>query len=159
MARPMPRAAGRVDVAVGETSCLSFIARTPAPGTVTVDRKRGGVLLAATSVARTPELVSRMADVWPFVEEAASVLETTLVNYDAIDVVPVAVASVGTLEGRTGGMLLWGEGATPGVVRLSRRSTVGCSRSVGPSGFEDRRRYRDFLIAQGYRPTSAICMR
>jgi opine dehydrogenase len=144
--------AGRSDVLVGETNCLPLIGRAAGPGAVTGDRKSGGVLLAAVPASRTSELMEMVRDVWPFIEPAGSVFETTLVNYDAIDTVPVALVNAGTLEGRRGGVLLWGEGATPSVIRLVEALDGELFALRRALGGQDPRRYRDFLVAQGLAP-------
>ena len=144
--------AGRPGVLVGETNCLPLIARAAGPGAVTGDRKTGGVLLAAIPASRTDELLAMIHDVWPFVEPAGSVFETTLVNYDAIDVVPVAIANAATIENRAGGILLWGEGATPSVVRLIEALDGELFEIRRALGGKDPRRYRDLLVAQGLAP-------
>jgi opine dehydrogenase len=80
------------------------------------------------------------------------VWETVLINFNAIDHVATMVANAGTAENRTGGMLLWGEGATPSVVRVIEAvdgELLAIRRALGLS---DERRYRDFLIAQGFAP-------
>lgn len=144
--------AGRPDVLVGETNCLPVIGRPAAPGAVVGDRKSGGVLLAAIPSARTDELAARVRDVWPFVETTDSVWETALVNYDAIDIVPVAVTNAATIEARGGGILLWGEGATSSVIRLIEATDGELAALRRALGGADPRRYRDFLVAQGLAP-------
>jgi len=144
--------AGRRDVLVGETNCLPLIGRAAGPGVVTGDRKSGGVLLAAIPARRTEELAGLVRDVWPFAELSGSVWETTLVNYDAIDIVPVAVANAATIEGRAGGVLLWGEGATSSVIRLIEALDGELYAVRRALGGQDPRRYRDFLVAQGLAP-------
>jgi opine dehydrogenase len=141
--------AGRSDVVIGETNSLPFIARLSRPGAVSVQRKSGGVLMAAIPAANTTSLLELVRRYWDFIEPAESVWETVLINYDAIDTVPVALSNAGTLEGRSGGMLLWGEGATPSVVRLIDavdEELLGIRRALG---HRDNRRYADFLVAQG----------
>jgi opine dehydrogenase len=144
--------ARRPGVLVGETNCLPLIARAAGPGAVTGDRKSGGVLLAAIPAWRTDELLATIDEVWPFVEPAGSVFETTLVNYDAIDIVPVAISNAATIENRAGGILLWGEGATPSVVRLIEALDGELFEIRRALGGRDPRRYRDFLVAQGLAP-------
>jgi opine dehydrogenase len=144
--------ATRPDVLLGETNCLPLIGRLAGPGAVTGDRKNGGVLLAAIPSSRTDELLDRIRHVWPFVEPARSVFETALVNYDAIDTVPTALVNAGTIEGRPGGMLLWGEGASRSVVRLIEVLDGELFRLRSALRGTDDRRYRDFLIAQGLAP-------
>jgi opine dehydrogenase len=152
IARLALAAAGKRGVPVGETNTLPYLARPAGPGGVTADRKIGGVLLAGIPSAVTKELLDLVSDVWPYISAAESVWETVLINYNAIDHVATMVANAGTVENRTGGMLLWGEGATPSVVRVIEAvdgELLGIRRALG---LADERRYRDFLIAQGFAP-------
>lgn len=154
VARQALVAAGKSRVAVGETNTLPYVARLTGPGTVTADRKSGGVLLAGIPAGVTAALLSQVADLWPYAAPAQSVWETVLVNFNAIDHVATMLANAGTLENRSGGMLLWGEGATPSVVRVIEAvddELLALRRALGP---RDDRRYRDFLIAQGMAPPS-----
>ena len=144
--------AGKQGVRVGETNTLPYLARPAGPGGVTADRKIGGVLLAGIPSAVTKELLDLVTDVWPYISPAESVWETVLINYNAIDHVATMVANAGTLENRTGGMLLWGEGATPSVVRVIEAVDGELLAIRRALGLADERRYRDFLIAQGFAP-------
>jgi opine dehydrogenase len=144
--------AGNDGVIVGETNTLPYLARPVKPGTVTVDKKIGGVLLVGTPSTGTRALFDMVTDVWPYVSEAESVWETVLINYNAIDHVAAMLANAGTLENRTGGMLLWGEGATPSVVRVIEAVDGELFALRKALGLSDDRRYRDFLIAQGFAP-------
>ena len=147
--------ARRADIVVGETNCLPFIAKLSGPGAVTVQRKSGGVLMAAIPAANTTVLLESVRRYWDFVQPAESVWETVLINYDAIDIVPVALSNAGTLEARPGGMLLWGEGVTPSVARLIGAVDEELLRIREALGHRDNRRYADFLVAQGLAPPSA----
>src|SRR5207253_7295607 len=108
--------------------------------------------LAALPATSTEALLGKVADVWPYMSAAESVWETILINYNAIDHVATMLANVGTLENRTGGMLLWGEGATPSVVRAIEAVDAELLAIRRALGLRDERRYRDFLIAQGFAP-------
>lgn len=141
---------GSSAVKVGETNTLPYFARPAGPGAVSLDRKAGGVLLAGLPAADTVDVVSQIHDVWPCIEAAESVWETVLLNFNAIDHVATMLANAGTLENRTGGMLLWGEGATPSVVRVIEAVDLELLALREALGLSDRRRYRDFLIAQGF---------
>jgi len=152
VARRALAAAGSDGVVVGETNTLPYLARPVRPGIVTVDRKSGGVLLAATPASETDGLLELVGDVWPYVSAAESVWETVLINFNAIDHVATMIANAGTLENRTGGMLLWGEGATPAVVRVIEAVDAELLGIRGALGLADPRRYRDFLIEQGFAP-------
>jgi opine dehydrogenase len=144
--------AGEQGIAVGETNTLPYLARPAGPGGVTADRKIGGVLLAGLPSSSTKKLLDLVSDVWPYISAAESVWETVLINFNAIDHVATMVANAGTAENRTGGMLLWGEGATPSVVRVIEAVDGELFAIRRALGLADERRYRDFLIAQGFAP-------
>ena len=152
VARRALTAAGSSGVVVGETNTLPYLARPVRPGVVTVDRKIGGVLLAATPAADTEALLDLVIDVWPYITPASSVWDTVLINFNAIDHVATMLANAGTLENRSGGMLLWGEGGTPSVVRVIEAVDAELLAIREALGLPDRRRYRDFLIDQGFAP-------
>ena len=145
-------AAGARGVRVGETNTLPYLARLAGPGGVTVDRKVGGVMLAGLPTTVTKELLALVSDVWPFISPADSVWETVLANYNAIDHVATVVCNSASLESRPGGMLLYGEGATPSVVRVIEAVDGELLHIRRALGLSDERRYRDFLIAQGFAP-------
>jgi opine dehydrogenase len=152
VARQALRRAGKERVRVGETNTLPYLARPAGPGRVTADRKIGGVLLSAIPQSQTKQLLAMVSDVWPFISSAGNVWETVLVNFNAIDHVATMVANAGTLEKRSGGMLLWGEGATPSVVRVIEAVDAELLAVRRTLGLVDERRYRDFLVAQGFAP-------
>jgi opine dehydrogenase len=143
--------AGR-GVRVGETNTLPYLARPAGPGAVSADRKSGGVLLAGLPGSSSGELLELIGDVWPYISPSESVWETVLINFNAIDHVATMVCNAGTLENRTGGVLLWGEGATPSVVRVIEAVDAELLALRRALGLSDSRRYRDFLIAQGFAP-------
>lgn len=143
---------GKRGVRVGETNTLPYLARPAGPGSVTVEPKAGGVLLAGLPSADTKALLDLVTDVWPFISAGESVWHTVLANYNAIDHVATMVTNAGTLENRSGGMLLWGEGATPSVVRVIEAVDGELAALRRALGVRDERRYRDLLIAQGFAP-------
>jgi opine dehydrogenase len=145
-------AAGKRGIRVGETNTLPYLARLAGPGGVTVDRKTGGVMLAGLPSTGTAELLVLVSDVWSSISPAESIWETVLANYNAIDHVATVVCSAATLEGRSGGMLLYGEGATPSVVRVIEAVDGELLLIRQALGLTDGRGYRDFLIAQGFAP-------
>jgi opine dehydrogenase len=139
----------RRDVLIGETNTLPYMARLRAPGRVLAARKAGGTMLAAYPGRRTPELLGRVKDLWPYLMPATNVLETTLINFNAIDHVATMVCNAGSLETRTTPCLLWGEGASPGVARAIEAVDHEILAIRAALGFADRTPYRDFLVKQG----------
>jgi len=139
----------RCELLVGETNSLPYAARLRSPGRVQATRKRGGTLLAAWPSRRTAELVARVKPLWPAITPATNVLETILLNFNAIDHVATVVCNAGTLETRTTPCLLWGEGASPAVARVIETVDAEILAIRSTLGFSDRTPYRDFLVAQG----------
>jgi len=139
----------RPDLLVGETNSLPYGARLRRPGRVQVTWKKGGTLLAALPGRRTGELMKRVQPLWPYVTPAANVLETILINFNAIDHVPAMICNAGALETRTSLCLLWGEGASPSVARVIEAVDNEILAIRAALGFTDRTPYRDFLVAQG----------
>lgn len=137
------------DVLLGETNSLPYMARLRGAGRVQATRKKGGTLLAAYPGRRTAELLGRVQPLWPAMTAATNVLETILINFNAIDHVAAVVCNAGTLESRLTPCLLWGEGASPGVARVIEAVDGEILAIRGALGFADRTPYRDFLVAQG----------
>lgn len=139
----------RRDVLIGETNSLPYRARLQGIGRVQAIRKKGGTLLAAYPGRRAAELLGRVKDLWPYIAPATNVLETTLINFNAIDHVATMVCNAGSLETRTTLCLLWGEGASPSVARAIEAVDNEILAIRGALGFADRTPYRDFLAKQG----------
>ena len=140
----------RANVLIGETNTLPYLARMRGPGRVHVIWKKGGTLLAAYPGVRTAELLAKLRPIWPYMSAATNVLETTLINFNAIDHVPTMICNAGFLETRITPCLLWGEGASPGVARAIEAVDAEILATRGALGFVDRTPYRDFLFAQGF---------
>ncbi len=140
----------RADVLIGETNTLPYLARLRGPARVHVIWKKGGTLLAAFPGRRTPELLARLQPIWPYMSGVTNVLETILINFNAIDHVPTMICNAGFLETRTTQCLLWGEGASPGVARAIEAVDSEILAIRAALGFADRTPYRDFLFKQGF---------
>ncbi|MGQ0847556.1 MAG: NAD/NADP octopine/nopaline dehydrogenase family protein [Actinomycetota bacterium] len=152
VARRALLAAGKEEVTVGESNTLPYLARPVGPGQVAAFRKSGGVLVSALPALNTKAILDLCLPSWPCLTPAQSVWDTVLINYNAIDHVATMVANAATIESRRGGMLLWGEGATPAVVRTIERVDLELLTLRAALGLIDLRRYRDFLVAQGLAP-------
>jgi opine dehydrogenase len=140
----------RAGVLIGETNTLPYLARLRGPARVQAVRKKGGTLLAAYPGRRTGELLASLRPIWPFLSAATNVLETTLLNFNAIDHVVTVICNAGFLETRTTPCLLWGEGASPAVARAIQAVDDEILAIRGALGFSDRTPYRDFLFQQGF---------
>ena len=139
----------RPDVTLGETNSLPYAARVRGPGAVRATRKAGGTLVAGLPTRTNDDVFAVAHALWPWATQAENAWETVLVNFNAIDHVPTVLCNLGAVEGRRGPMLIWGEGATPGVVRAIEgidRELLGLRDALG---LKDTTRYEQFLVAQG----------
>jgi opine dehydrogenase len=106
-------------VIVGETSTLPYAVRVTEPGVVNVFLKlTTGVYLAGLPRAQTDRLYDLVKDVWPAVEKADSVFQTTLQNGNPVIHPAVTLLNAALLERTGGGFLFYEEGVTESVGRL-----------------------------------------
>jgi opine dehydrogenase len=104
---------------VGETSTLPYAVRVIEPGVVHVFHKlTSGVYLAGLPRSGTDRLHALVRDVWPAVEPAESVFQTTLQNGNPVIHPAVTLLNAGLLERTGGGFLFYEEGVTESVGRL-----------------------------------------
>jgi opine dehydrogenase len=145
------RAAGRhPDVTLGESNTLPYGARVRGPGLIWALRKAGGTLVAALPASRAEEVFGIANAIWPWTSRAENVWETVLLNFNAIDHVATLLLNLGRVEGRSGSMLLWGEGATPGVANAIEAVDGELLALRGALGLSNRKRYPDYLVEQGF---------
>jgi opine dehydrogenase len=110
---------GGSEVVVGETSTLPYAVRVTEPGVIKVFLKLAtGVYLAGLPRDTTPRLLDLVRDVWPAVEPADSVFQTTLQNGNPVIHPAVTLLNAGLLERTDGGFLFYEEGVTDAVGRL-----------------------------------------
>jgi opine dehydrogenase len=112
-------------------------------------RKAGGTYVAGIPTRSTGEVAALAGRIWPWVEPARNAWETLLLNFNAIDHVATVVTNLGSVENRTDVMLLWGEGASPGVARVIGAVDEEYAHLRDALGLPTQLRYEDFLVAQG----------
>lgn len=104
---------------VGETSTLPYAVRVTEPGVVRVFLKLAtGVYLAGLPRAATDRLYGLVSEVWPAVEMAESVFQTTLQNGNPVIHPAVTLLNTGLLERTGGDFLFYEEGVTESVGRV-----------------------------------------
>jgi opine dehydrogenase len=122
-------------VIVGETSTLPYAVRVTSPGVINVFLKlTTDVYLAAVPRAGTDRLLGLVRDVWPAVEPADSVFQTTLQNGNPVIHPAVTLLNAGLLERTGGDFLFYEEGVTDSVGRLSEavdRERLMIARALG----------------------------
>ncbi len=106
-------------VRVAETSTLHYAVRLTEPGRIHVFLKlRAGNLLAALPGRDTAAILALIADVYPGMERAHSVLQTSLQNANPVIHPAVTLANAARIEGTGGDFLFYEEGVTDSVGRM-----------------------------------------
>lgn len=106
-------------VTVGDTNTLPYAVRVTSPGVLRVFHKLTGALyVAGVPRAGTARLVGLLADVYPGVQAADSVLQNALQNGNPVIHPPVTLLNAALIERTGGDFLFYEEGITPGVGRL-----------------------------------------
>ena len=106
-------------IRVAETSTLPYAVRLPEPGRVHVFLKlKAGNLLAALPGSHTDEVLELIADVYPGMEPASNVLQTSLQNANPVIHPAVTLANAARIEGSGGDFLFYEEGVSDSVGRL-----------------------------------------
>ena len=104
---------------VGETSTLPYAVRATDPGVIRVFLKLdAGLYLAGLPRSGTDRLHDLVEQVWPAVEKAESVFQTTLQNGNPVIHPAVTLLNTGLLERTGGNFLFYEEGVTDGVGRV-----------------------------------------
>ncbi len=106
-------------VRVAETSTLHYAVRLTEPGHIHVFLKlKAGNLLAALPGKHTDALLEMIHDVYPGMERADSVLQTSLQNANPIIHPAVTLANAARIEGTGGAFLFYEEGVSDATGRL-----------------------------------------
>ena len=107
------------DIRVSETSTLPYAVRLAGPGRIRVFLKlTGGCFLATVPARHTQHTLELLREVYPGLEPARNILQTTLQNANPV-IHPVVTLVNSALLERTGGdFLFYEEGVTPAVGRL-----------------------------------------
>lgn len=106
-------------IRVAETSTLSYAVRLTEPGRIHVFLKlKAGNLLAALPGRNTAEILRLIADVYPGMEPAHNVLQTSLQNANPVIHPAVTLANAARIEGTKGNFLFYEEGVSDSVGRI-----------------------------------------
>jgi len=106
-------------VRVAETSTLHYAVRVIGPARIRVFLKlRAGNLLAALPKAHTREILGLVSDVYPGMEPAEGVLQTSLQNANPVIHPAVTLSNAARIEMTGGDFLFYEEGVSDSVGRL-----------------------------------------
>ena len=123
-------------IRVAETSTLHYAVRLTEPGRVHVFLKlKAGNLLAALPAGHTDAILQLIADVYPSMEPAKSVMQTSLQNANPIIHPAVTLANAARIEGTGGDFLFYEEGVSDATGRLiegldNERIAVGAKMGI-----------------------------
>ncbi len=106
-------------IRVAETSTLHYAVRLTEPGRIRVFLKlKAGNLLAAVAPTFTADILALIADVYPGMEPAQNVMQTSLQNANPIIHPAVTLANAARIEETGGDFLFYEQGVTDSVGRL-----------------------------------------
>ena len=106
-------------IRVAETSTLHYAVRLTEPGRIRVFLKlKAGNLLAALPGSHTADILKLIDDVYPSMEPAESVLQTSLQNANPIIHPAVTLSNAARIEMTGGDFLFYEEGVSDSVGRL-----------------------------------------
>lgn len=138
------------EIRVSETSTLPYAVRLTEPGRIRVFLKLTGGFFVATLPARhTERTLELLREVYPGLEPARNVLQTTLQNANPVIHPVVTLLNTALLERTGGDFLFYEEGVTPGVGRLIEavdRERIAIGEALGIEVVPDP----DLSLRQGY---------
>ncbi|NIL99845.1 MAG: opine dehydrogenase, partial [Acidobacteria bacterium] len=106
-------------IGVAETSTLPYAVRLIEPGRVRIFLKlKGGVLLAGLPSGITATVLELVAGVYPTMEAASGVMQTTLQNANPVIHPAVTLANAARIELTAGDFLFYEDGVSDGTGRL-----------------------------------------
>jgi len=137
-------------IRVAETSTLPYAVRLTEPGRVHVFLKlKAGNLLAGLPGRHTSEILQLIADVYPGMEPARNVLQTSLQNANPIIHPAVTLANAARIEVTGGNFLFYEEGVSNSVGRMIEaldRERIAIGKQIGITVLPDP----EMGMRQGY---------
>jgi len=137
-------------IRVAETSTLHYAVRLTEPGRIRVFLKlKAGNLLAALPGGHTGDILKLIADVYPSMEPAESVLQTSLQNANPIIHPAVTLSNAARIEMTGGDFLFYEEGVSDSVGRLIEaldKERIAIGKELGISILPDP----EIGMRQGY---------
>jgi len=138
------------EIRISETSTLPYAVRLTQPGHIRVFLKLTGGFFVATLPARhTVRTLELLREVYPGLEPARNVLQTTLQNANPVIHPVVTLLNAALLERTGGDFLFYEEGVTPAVGRLIEavdQERIAIGRALGIDVVPDP----ELSLRQGY---------
>jgi len=106
-------------IPIAETSTLHYAVRLLKPGHIRVFLKlKAGNLLAALPKKHTSDILELISDVYPSMEPAQSIMQTSLQNANPVIHPAVTLANAARIEGTGGDLLFYEEGVSDSTGRM-----------------------------------------
>ena len=143
-------------VRVAETSTLHYAVRLTEPGRIRVFLKlRAGNLLAALPAAETDAVLRLIQDVYPGMEPAASVMQTSLQNANPIIHPAVTLTNAARIEQTGGDFLFYEEGVSDATGRLiealdNERIAIGSKLGIPVVPDPELAMRQGYMLADNY---------
>jgi opine dehydrogenase len=138
------------DILVAETSTLPYAVRLLEPGKIKIFNKlKGGLFLAAVPARNTTYVLERVRDVYPMMEAAKNILQTSLQNGNPVIHPAITLMNVALIERTKGDFDFYHEGVTPAVGRLIEavdRERIAIGKKLGVDVIPDP----ELGVIQGY---------
>lgn len=140
---------GAPPVVIAELNSLTYICRMASPTRVNITGSARTIRMGVLPVTAAAETLARFARCYPQVQLAASVLETSLMNLNAVLHPPGMLMNAGWIEHTAGQFYYYYEGTTPAVARViealdrERQAVAGAYEIETPS-------FLDFFYKAGY---------
>jgi len=126
---------------ISETSTLPYACRLIEPGRVKVFLKlKGGLYIAAQPSTYTQKTLELLKDVYPNMESAKNVLQTTLQNSNPVIHPAITLMNTALIERTEGEFMFYEEGVTQGVGNLIKavdQERVKVAKSLGVNVLPD----------------------
>jgi opine dehydrogenase len=118
VAHEIHRLTGRTDIRTCETATLTYACRMKTPTLVNISSTMTDLPFAAFPGRHQTELYELVTPIYPYLVQAAHVLESGFLNINAVEHPPQAICNAGWLEHTRGDYLFYYEGTTPSVGRV-----------------------------------------
>ncbi len=138
------------DIIVAETSTLPYAVRMLEPGKIKIFNKlKGGLFLAAVPAQHTDHVLEQIRDVYPRMNAAKNILQTSLQNGNPVIHPAITLMNVALIERTMGDFDFYHQGVTPAVGRLIEavdRERIDIGKKLGVDVIPDP----ELGVLQGY---------
>ncbi|NLW49242.1 MAG: opine dehydrogenase [Candidatus Brocadiaceae bacterium] len=137
-------------IVIAETHTLPYAVRMGEPGRIRIFLKlKAAVLVAAAPAVDTPAVIEALGDVYPCLEPARNVLQTSLQNANPVIHPAVTLLNAALIERTGGDFRFYEDGVTPAVGRVIEaldRERIAIGKRLGVEVLPDP----ELGVRQGY---------